>query len=343
MNARIRWLSLCALACLGIVAVPSQNAQAQNLFVADFGSSNIYEFAPDGTRTTFATGIHPYGMAFNSVGHLFVGDTSSGDIYEFAQDGTWVTFASGFVEPIALAFDSMGNLFVGDGNSRKVVKITPTGTQSNFVSGLFPQGFVFDRTGDLLVAEWGDSTNIYEFSPSGVQSIFASVTWAWPVHSPPFPLALAFDDVGDLFVGNDTDPTQSIVEFTLSGGQSNFVSGLQSPVGLAFDSKGNLFAADEGSGTIYEFKPDGTKSTFASGLSRLGTLAFQPVPVLAEVNTNSTFQLNVTMPSPYYSTIIQYSSNMVSWVNVYTNTPPFTFTNSLTTSPSCFYRAVLGP
>ena len=34
------------------------------------------------------------------------------------------------------------------------------------------------------------------------------------------------------------------------------------------------------------------------------------------------------MPSPYYSTIIQASTDLVNWVNIYTNTPPFTFTDS---------------
>jgi hypothetical protein len=65
---------------------------------------------------------------------------------------------------------------------------------------------------------------------------------------------------------------------------------------------------------------------------------------LVGVVTNGVFQVNVSMPSPYYSTIIQASTNLMNWVSVYTNTPPFTFTNSMvTTLPSRFYRAVLGP
>ena len=38
------------------------------------------------------------------------------------------------------------------------------------------------------------------------------------------------------------------------------------PVGLAFNSAGDLFVADFGSGNIYEFTPGGAQSTFASGL-----------------------------------------------------------------------------
>jgi hypothetical protein len=50
------------------------------------------------------------------------------------------------------------------------------------------------------------------------------------------------------------------------------------------------------------------------------------------------------MPSPYQSTIIQGSTDMVNWTNIYTNTPPFTFTDSMATTLPCrFYRALLDP
>ena len=48
--------------------------------------------------------------------------------------------------------------------------------------------------------------------------------------------------------------------------ESTFASGLSAPVGLAFDSAGNLFVADCVSGIIYEFTPNGVESIFASGL-----------------------------------------------------------------------------
>ena len=56
----------------------------------------------------------------------------------------------------------------------------------------------------------------------------------------------------------------NIYEFTPSGTQNTFASGLlSSSFGLAFDSAGNLFAAD--STGIYKFTPEGVRSTFASG------------------------------------------------------------------------------
>ena len=54
--------------------------------------------------------------------------------------------------------------------------------------------------------------------------------------------------------------------------------------GLAFNSAGDLFEADEGEGLIYKFTPDGAQSTFASGLGYPVGLAFQPVPEPATVS-----------------------------------------------------------
>jgi subtilisin-like proprotein convertase family protein len=71
-------------------------------------------------------------------------------------------------------------------------------------------------------------------------------------------------------------------------------------------------------------------------------IALQPPQFGSFVNSNGTFRLTITSPS--YSTIIEASTNLVNWVPVYTNMPPFTFTNSNASSyPYRFYRAVLGP
>jgi len=70
----------------------------------------------------------------------------------------------------------------------------------------------------------------------------------------------------------------NIFEFTPNGAKSTFASGLFQPEGLAFDNAGNLFVADAGSGTIYEFTPAAVRRTFATGLGQPYGLAFQPVP-----------------------------------------------------------------
>ncbi len=71
----------------------------------------------------------------------------------------------------------------------------------------------------------------------------------------------------------------SIVEISPNGTASTFTSRLDAPADLAFDTAGNLFEADEGSGDVYEFvNNNGTLSTtpvlYASGLDKPYGLAF---------------------------------------------------------------------
>jgi DNA-binding beta-propeller fold protein YncE len=64
--------------------------------------------------------------------------------------------------------------------------------------------------------------------------------------------------------------------------RSTFATGLNAPIGLAFNTAGNLFVANQGDGTIDEITPGGIKNTFTSGLLFPEYLAFQgvtlPVP-----------------------------------------------------------------
>jgi len=64
------------------------------------GNGEILKFAPDATKTVFATGLTngPRGMAYDSSGNLFVAEvpsTTTGDILKFTPAGVRTTFASG--------------------------------------------------------------------------------------------------------------------------------------------------------------------------------------------------------------------------------------------------------
>jgi hypothetical protein len=66
----------------------------------------------------------------------------------------------------------------------------------------------------------------------------------------------------------------NIYEFTPGGVRSTFAFGLDNPVGLVFNSAGDLFETDFLSGNIYEFTPGGARSTFSSGWLYPQALAF---------------------------------------------------------------------
>jgi len=63
---------------------------------------------------------------------------------------------------------------------------------------------------------------------------------------------------------------------------------------------GDLFEGDLDSGTVYKFAPDGTRSTFATGLNGPGFLAIQPAPTISyaaqvqqPINADGTSVFNV--------------------------------------------------
>jgi len=151
------------------------NAQAQNLFVSDWSSDEIYEYTPDGTQSPFASELAaPEDLAFNSAGDLFEADEVSGYIYEFTPGGAESTFASGLSSPVGLAFNTVGDLFEADEGSGNIYEFTPGGAQSTFASGLSnPQQLAFNSVGDLFEADFFTGT-VNEFTPGGAQTTFAS-------------------------------------------------------------------------------------------------------------------------------------------------------------------------
>ena len=136
-------------------------AQSASSTIGDI--SNIYKFAPDGTRMLFGSvpNAGGFGLALDSVGNLYAADGDDQTIYKFASDGTRTVFvgpsAFGDSAPVGLAFDSAGNLFVsteGDPGNDTILEFTPIGMESTFATGLTnPRGLAFDGSGYLFVAE----------------------------------------------------------------------------------------------------------------------------------------------------------------------------------------------
>jgi len=155
-----------------------------------------------------------------------------------------------------------------------ILEFTPSGVQSTYASGLEnPRGLAFDGLGNLFAAEFLNQDDIdlgrvLKFNLRNKVSTVGSA--AHFVFN-----GLASDMAGNAYVmaSDDNSPVGAgtIFKFTPDGDRLIFgtVPGttgdnlLQANQGLAFDSAGNLYAADGGAQTIFKFAPNGTRNVFA--------------------------------------------------------------------------------
>jgi len=224
--------------------------------------------------------------------NVFVGNWfSPGTIYQITPGGSVSTFTSGDTGEIeGMAFNGMGNLYVADALNNRIDVFTPGGSESTFATGLnAPNGLAFNSAGDLFVADSGNG-DIYEYT-GGVRSTFATGLTDLG--------ELVFDAAGNLYATEKS--LNTIVEFAPNGAPSIFATGLDIPVGMAFNSVGDMFVANtaneaSGAGFVSEITPGGQQTTVASGLTGPASVAFdqsgdlfvadQTIGAVTEINTN---------------------------------------------------------
>jgi sugar lactone lactonase YvrE len=289
---------------LGVFFALVISTHAQNLYVSVNGaecgyncsnfSGSISEYTPAGMQSTIASSLaRPRGLAFDSSGNLFAAVNHFGPPFQFqgrilklpplGHQSVLGNVALSIIE--GLVTDSGGNVFamaqsasntIGDVSN--IYKFAPDGRRMLFGSvdiGGF--GLALDSAGNLYAAV-ADEQTIYKFTTNGTRSVFAGPS-AFTENA--FPVGLAVDSTGNLFVSTEGDPgNDTILEFTPTGMESTFATGLNNPRGLAFDGSGYLFVAESNpapDGDILKFAPGGGAPTvFASGIDLPEFLAFGP-------------------------------------------------------------------
>jgi len=235
-------LSLLLLLSSAPHAIALSNGQAAGLAI---GESSLTSFSPRATPTGL---VSPTAEAFDSGGDLWVADQGANRVLEYPAPfstgeaatlvigqasltaNSFATTAAGLNAPQGLAFDSSGDLWVVDTNNNRILE--------------YPAPVSTGEAATVVIGQ----TN---FTSGG------SGTTATALNQPE---SIAFDSAGNLWVAdalNDrvleyTRPFSSGQAATLVIGASNFTTqndevsrtGLSTPSGLGFDSRGNLWVAD---------------------------------------------------------------------------------------------------
>ncbi len=256
---------------------------AGNVYVADNGNSTIRKITPAGVVSTLA------------------GDAS---MPAGSTDGT--AAAARFKHPSGVATDSAGNVYVADDFNSTIRKITPAGVVSTLAgtAGLsgstdgtgaaarfnFPQGIATDSAGNVYVADTVNST-IRKITPAGVVSTLAgtaglsgSTDGTGAAASFSFPQGVATDNAGNVYVADAFNSTiRKItppgVVTTLAGMAGVFGSAdgtgaaarFNSPTGVATDSAGNVYVADNVNSTIRKITPAAVVTTLAGKAGVFGS------------------------------------------------------------------------
>jgi len=248
-----------------------------NLYIADSSNSRVREVSSSGIITTLAgtgtggysgdggpaTGAqlsYPSGVAVDSTGNLYISDTGNFLVRKVSPGGIIVTVASGagnggdggaatsasFI-PYGVAIDSGANLYIADGQDNSVRRVSSDGiittVAGNRNRGSYsgddgpatsaplatPNGVTVGNGGDIYIADI-ENARVRKVSPSGIITTVAGG--------------------GNGGLGDGGPAT------------SAFLGG---PTGVAVDSTGNLYIADDGNSRVRKVLPSGIISTVAGG------------------------------------------------------------------------------
>ena len=249
-----------------------------NLWVADTGFNRMLMFPKpfsideaarivigQGTFTSTGPALsssglnQPYGLAFDGKGNMWVADTNNNRIVEYKAPFTQGEQAS---------------IVIGSPSFDKGVYPTTAGSLAA------PYGLAFDKSGDLWAVDYYDN-RILEYLPPFKNFMNASLVIGQPDFTTNsdgdtsdrtnLPSAMAFDGRGNMWVTDSLN--DRVLEFTapfstdesasLVIGQKNFGvnyagianDSLNTPYGIIFDDKGNLWVTDGNNARVLEYVP----------------------------------------------------------------------------------------
>jgi len=228
--------------------------------------------------------VNPGAIALDSAGNIYAANPGVNAITVYAAGASgapnpvaMITGSNtGLDYPTGVALDSSGNLYVANagsslGNTDSITvfppnsngNVTPTAVITGANTGLnLPLGLALDSSGNIYVANEGsqnggaDSITVYPPNSNGNVTPTATITGGNTGLSTP--VGIALDSSANIYVAeedyNGGDPDGSFEVFA-AGSNGNVAptrilygtgNGLDTPVGIAVDSAGNIYVANNG-------------------------------------------------------------------------------------------------
>jgi hypothetical protein len=254
---------------------------AGNVYVADWVNYIIRKVTAAGVVTTLAGTAGVRGSA----------------------DGTGA--AASFNNPVGVAVDSAGNVYVADGLGHTIRKITAAGvvttlagtvntpgsTDGPAATALFrtPHGMAVDSAGNVYVSERSNHT-IRKITAAGTVTTLAgkaltcgNIDSTGPAARFCLPSGIDVDSAGNLYVGDASNSsirkiTAAGVVTTLAGSTGYGSADGTGPAarfggdtGVAVDSTGNIYVADQSNSTIRKITDVGVVTTLAGTAGVMGS------------------------------------------------------------------------
>jgi len=222
---------------------------------------NVYKITPDGTVSTFATGLGGvYDLTFGPDGTLYVTEHDLSGLARIAPDGTVTTVvpSSGLCTAHALAYDEGGTLHSMSLDNYLLMTYAPDGSMEALGSG-FNSASADARVPALAFAESGDlyTAEASHHGPSRITRITDSdaTVVTTDVEGPS---GLALDAAGVLYTTEG--PQGNLTRINADGTETPIVTGLDKPQGLAYGPDGLLYVAELGAHRVTAWDAAGALS-----------------------------------------------------------------------------------